>query len=366
VDFPATDRRFMGLALRLARRGLGRTAPNPAVGCLLVREGRVLARGWTQPGGRPHAETEALRRAGSAARGATAYVTLEPCAAQGVTPPCTQALIEAGVARTVVALSDPEPRTAGAGLAALRRAGIAVESGVLEDEAGELNRGFLLAVRQARPLVSLKLAVSLDGRIAARTGHSRWITGEAARRHGHLLRARHDAVLIGRGTLEADDPSLTCRVPGLETRSPLRVVLSASGALPSESRVFHDDGPPVWGLTASDGADRAAEAGVAPIAVDAGGANGVDLASALAELARRGVTRLLVEGGAATAAAFLRAGLVDQLYLYRAPMLIGGDGLAAVASLGVADVARDGLRLRHRQTRPLGGDALEVYVRGQG
>ena len=203
---PAEDRRFMHAALALAERGLGRVAPNPAVGCVLVRDGAILARGWTQAGGRPHAEAEALACAGDAARGATAYVSLEPCAHHGVTPPCADALIGAGVARVVIAAGDPDPRTNGAGLARLRQAGIAVTTTVLARQAQALNAGFILKVRQNRPLVSAKLAVSLDGRVATPTGESQWVTGEAARRHGHLERARHDAIMIGAGTLRADNP----------------------------------------------------------------------------------------------------------------------------------------------------------------
>ncbi|MCK5275514.1 MAG: bifunctional diaminohydroxyphosphoribosylaminopyrimidine deaminase/5-amino-6-(5-phosphoribosylamino)uracil reductase RibD, partial [Alphaproteobacteria bacterium] len=218
----------MRAALALAGRGLGRVWPNPAVGCVLVdRDGRVTGRGWTQPGGRPHAETEALARAGGAAKGATAYVTLEPCVHHGQTPPCADALIEAGVARVIAATEDPDPRVKGGGLGRLRDAGIAVEAGLLREEAELLNAGYLMRQREGRPVVTLKLATTLDGRIATHAGESRWITGEAARARGHMMRARHDAIMVGIGTALADNPTLTCRLPGLEDRSPVRIVVDA-------------------------------------------------------------------------------------------------------------------------------------------
>lgn len=363
MQAPADDRRFMTHALRLAARGLGRVAPNPAVGCLIVSDGEIVGRGWTQPGGRPHAEAEGLRRAGAAAKGATAYVSLEPCAHHGETPPCAEALVAAGLGRVVVAMRDPDPRTAGKGLAQLEAAGIKVVTGVLEDEAARLNRGFLLKVAGSRPLVTLKLAISLDGRIAARSGCGRWITGEAARRHGHLLRARHDAILIGRGTLEADDPSLTCRLAGLEERSPVRIVLSGRGGLPEDCAMVREarsGGPPVWLVTGEAGAGSSLSKGIERLEAE-NEEGGLAIASVLAALAGRGITRLLVEGGGSTAAGFLAAGCVDRLCLYRAPLVIGGDGLAAVASLAVDDIARDAPRLAHVATRPLGADRLDVY-----
>ena len=231
------DRRFMAGALALARRGLGNVWPNPSVGCVLVKDGRVVGRGWTQPGGRPHAETEALGRAGDAARGATAYVTLEPCCHQGQTGPCTDALIAAGVTRAVVAIADPDSRVAGQGLARMREAGIAVETGLLADAAHDLNRGYLSRVETGRPIVTLKLAVSLDGRIAAHTGDSQWITAEDARAAAHGLRASHDAVAVGIGTVLADDPHLTCRLPGMPIRPPVRIVFDSRLQLPLTSQL---------------------------------------------------------------------------------------------------------------------------------
>src|SRR5712691_3294525 len=264
------DTAAMRAALALARRGLGTVWPNPAVGCVIARDGRVVGRGWTQPGGRPHAETEALRRAGEAARGATAYVTLEPCCHWGRTPPCADALIAAVLRRVVVALEDPDPRVAGGGLARLRAAGLAVETGLGAAEAAEINAGFLNRLRLGRPLVTLKLATSLDGRIATASGESRWITGAPARERAHLLRATHDAILVGTDTVLADDPQLTCRLPGLAEHSPVRVVIDRQLRVPLGAQVFAEArAVPTWVLTlpSADQARRKAlsDAGVVVI-----------------------------------------------------------------------------------------------------
>src|SRR3546814_156950 len=228
----------MDMALDLARRGLGRVWPNPAVGCILVRDRRIVGRGWTQPGGRPHAETVALAQSGAAAQGATAYLTLEPCSHHGKTPPCADALVAAGIARAVVAVGDPDPRVNGNGLARLRKAGVTVELGLRSDEAAELNAGFFTRTLVGRPLVTLKLATTLDGRIAIHDGQSRWITGETARAWAHGLRARSDAIMVGSGTVLADDPQLTCRLPGLEDRSPVRIVVDSRLRIPLTARLF--------------------------------------------------------------------------------------------------------------------------------
>ncbi len=362
-----SDRAHMRAALALARRGLGQVAPNPAVGCILVKEGRVIARGWTQPGGRPHAEAEALRHAGAAARGATAYVTLEPCAHQGRTPPCATALIEAGIARCVVALADPDPRVDGRGLARLRDAGIAVESGLLEDEARALNAGFLLRVTEQRPLVTLKLATTLDGRIATKSGESQWITGAPARERAHLLRATHDAIMVGGGTALLDDPRLDVRLPGLETRSPTRVVLDGRLRLPlTHDLVLRAGEQPTLLVTRDDAAAerlkayRSAGLEVARVPPDESGR--VDLKRALAVLAERGTTRLLVEGGGELAAALLRADLVDRLACFRAPKLIGGDGVSAAAGFGLEHLD-EAPRFRLESGQSLGEDRLEHYMR---
>ncbi|MFI4949100.1 MAG: bifunctional diaminohydroxyphosphoribosylaminopyrimidine deaminase/5-amino-6-(5-phosphoribosylamino)uracil reductase RibD [Alphaproteobacteria bacterium] len=338
------DLRLMRAALALARRGLGNVWPNPAVGCVVVRDGRVIGRGWTQPGGRPHAEAEALARAGGAARGATAYVTLEPCGHWGRTPPCADALIEAGLARVVVAIEDPDPRVAGGGLQRLRAAGIAVETGLCAEDAADINAGFLTRLRLGRPLVTLKLATSLDGRIATASGESRWITGEPARERAHLLRATHDAILVGTDTVVADDPQLTCRLPGLARHSPVRVVLDRQLRVPSGARVFAEARQTAtWVVTlaAAHQARQEAlrEAGVVVIAAAPDPAGRIDVGSALARLGERGLTRLLVEGGGRLAAALLRAALVDRLVWFHAPVLLGGDGIPAVGELGRSALA---------------------------
>lgn len=356
----------MTAALALAARGLGTTWPNPAVGCVLVRDGVVVGRGWTQPGGRPHAETEALRRAGDRARGATAYVSLEPCNHHGKTGPCSEALIAAGVARVVVACEDPDPRVAGGGVRRLRTAGVAVETGVCAAEAWDLNRGFFSRILHQRPLFTLKLATTLDGRIATRTGESRWITGPEARAAGHALRARHDAMMVGSGTALADDPDLTCRLPGLAHRSPVRVVVDGRLRLPLTSRLVASASRiPTWVITRAD-ADAArrqvlADCGVIVIAVAPDATGLPDLAMAAAELAGRGLTRVLVEGGATLAASFLRAGMVDRLEWFRAASVIGGDGVPAVAGYGVEALAAMA-RFQRTDVRRAGDDLVESYT----
>ena len=357
----------MRAALALARRNLGQVWPNPAVGCVIVKESRVVGRGWTRKGGRPHAETEALAQAGAAARGATAFVSLEPCSHHGKTPPCADALIAAGVGRVVAALEDPDPRVSGAGIARLREIGIAVETGLCAAAAEELNGGFFSRVRHGRPLVTLKLATSLDGRIATATGESRWITGPAARERAHLLRATHDAVLVGTGTALADDPQLTCRLPGLETRSPVRIVIDRLLRLPATLRLFTEaDRVPTWVVTlaSSDPERRSvlADQGVKIIAAEPDPAGGVDLGVLLRRLGDEGLTRLLVEGGGRLAAALLRAGLVDRLVWMRAPLLLGGDGLPAVAALGLGTLA-GAPRFTLLSSEVADGDMIETYRR---
>jgi diaminohydroxyphosphoribosylaminopyrimidine deaminase / 5-amino-6-(5-phosphoribosylamino)uracil reductase len=355
----------MRAALALARRGLGRVWPNPAVGCVIVNEGRVVGRGWTQPGGRPHAETEALARAGAAAHGATGYVTLEPCCHRGRTPPCADALIAAGLSRVVVALEDPDPRVAGGGLARLRAAGIAVETGLGAAEGAEINAGFFQRVHLGRPLVTLKLATSLDGRIATASGESRWITGAPARERAHLLRATHDAILVGTDTVLTDDPQLTCRLPGLDAQSPVRVVIDRQLRIPLDAQVFAEARRvPSWVLTlaSADQARRTAlgDAGVVVIPAAPDPAGHIDLAGALDLLGERGLTRLLVEGGGRLAAALLRAGLVDRLVWLHAPLLLGGDGIPAVAELGL-DALADAPGFERLTSETVGADVLTVF-----
>jgi diaminohydroxyphosphoribosylaminopyrimidine deaminase/5-amino-6-(5-phosphoribosylamino)uracil reductase len=356
----------MAAALGLARRGLGRVWPNPAVGCVVVAEGRVVGRGWTQPGGRPHAEAVALVRAGAAARGATVYVTLEPCAHHGVTPPCADALAAAGVRRVVVALADPDPRVNGGGIARLLAAGIAVEVGLGATEARDINAGFLLHRTMGRPLVTLKVAASLDGRVATRAGASQWITGTAARERGHGLRLGHDAILVGIGTALADDPELTCRLPGLAVRSPVRVVLDGAARLPATSRLARGARTaPVWLVCRAGGAAPGLESlGVELVPVEAGADGRLAPAAVLAALARRGITRLLVEGGPRVATSFLAAGLVDRVAWSIAPRLIGGDGRAAVADLGI-DRIEDAPSFVLEAIETVGGDLLARLRAGE-
>ena len=361
----ADDLGAMRAALALARRGLGTVWPNPAVGCVIVEERQVVGRGWTQPGGRPHGETEALRRAGDAARGAAAYVSLEPCCHWGRTPPCVDALITAGVRRVVVALEDPDPRVAGEGLRRLRAAGLDVDVGLCAEEAAEVNAGFLSRLRLGRPLVTLKFATSLDGRIATASGESQWISGPPARERAHALRASHDAIMVGTGTAVADDPQLTCRLPGLDHRSPVRVVIDRHLRIPPAARLIADAHVvPTWVLTlASADPDRRAAflaSRVTLIDVDPDRTGQVDLAAALTALGERGITRLLVEGGAGLAAAFFRARLVDRLVWVHAPLAIGGDGIPAIAGLDLAALA-DAPAFERLSTETIGDDVLTTF-----
>ncbi|UYN97901.1 MAG: bifunctional diaminohydroxyphosphoribosylaminopyrimidine deaminase/5-amino-6-(5-phosphoribosylamino)uracil reductase RibD [Enhydrobacter sp.] len=358
----------MRAALALARRSLGRTWPNPAVGCIVVRDGLVVGRGRTRDGGRPHAEVDALAMAGGAARGATVYVTLEPCSHVGKSPPCADALIEAGVARVVSAMDDPNPLVDGKGHARLRAAGIAVEVGERAAEATEINAGFFLRVREGRPLIHLKLATTLDGRIATVSGESRWITNTAARIMGQRLRATHDAILIGAGTAAADDPELTCRLPGLAGYSPVRVVLDSRARLSPGSRLATSaEQVPVWLICTPTAPAAARQAlrdqGVEIIESPAGPDGYVDVGVALRELGTRGITRVLVEGGGAVAASFLKAGLVDRVSAFRSGLLLGADSRSAVGDLGIArlDFAP---RFALVSRKVVDGDTLETWRRG--
>ncbi|BCW89106.1 Riboflavin biosynthesis protein RibD [Alphaproteobacteria bacterium SO-S41] len=340
-----TDLEHMAAALVLARRGLGLTWPNPAVGCVIVdAAGRVAGRGWTQPGGRPHAETEALKQAGERARDGTAYVTLEPCAHYGKTPPCAEALIAAGIARVVAAIEDPDPRTAGQGFAKLEAAGIKVTRGVRRGEAVEVTAGFLTRITKGRPFFLLKSAMTLDGRIAAHTGASRWITGEAARARGHLSRAQADAVLVGIGTAIADDPQLDVRLPGLTALKPVRIVADARLRLPLTSKLARSARTqPLWVISRPD-ADKGRAAAFRDLgaevlhcpAMDSGE---LDLTTASRLMGERGLTRVLVEGGGRIAAGLMRAGVIDRIEAYRSGLVMGGDGLAGIAAMGVTGPA---------------------------
>jgi diaminohydroxyphosphoribosylaminopyrimidine deaminase/5-amino-6-(5-phosphoribosylamino)uracil reductase len=358
----------MALALALGRRGLGNTWPNPAVGAVLVRpEGGqpvVAGRGWTQPGGRPHAELEALRRAGAAARGATLYVTLEPCSHYGKSPPCADAIVAAGVARVVCAIEDPNPEVAGRGHARLRAAGIALDIGLGAEEARRAHAGHFRRMRDGRPHVSLKLAVSADHKAGLAGRRPAAITGEPARARVHRLRAMNDAILIGIGTALADDPQLTCRLPGMAARSPVRVVLDARLRLrPDSALVTSARATPVWVVGAPEAPAEAArilqEAGVEVLRAPAQ-AGRLDLAAVLARLGDRGITRLMVEGGPTVAAAFVGADLVDEAALFRSRRIIGPDGIDALEGMRLEAMTE---RLKPLGSEPVGDDSVEFFER---
>ena len=365
----AADRRFMQLALTLGRRGQGRTWPNPAVGAVVVNDGIIVGRGWTQPGGRPHAEPVALAQAGEAARGATLYVTLEPCSHLGKSPPCADAVIAAGIKRVVSAIEDPNPEVAGQGHARLRAAGITVDIGPGAAEAARDHAGHFRRVRDHRPHVMLKLAVSRDDKIAAAGRKQVAITGEVAKARMHLLRAQSDAILVGIGTVLADDPLLTCRLPGMEARSPVRVVLDRALRIQGNSRLVGSArATPLWVMTSN-----LAEAPAAAI-LGAAGAQvirletraspqpGLDLPAVLRALAEKGITRLLVEGGARVASSFVSAGLVDEFWLLRGPDDVGGDGVAALEGLPLTSLTQSpGFRIRASEN--LDKDVLTIYER---
>jgi diaminohydroxyphosphoribosylaminopyrimidine deaminase/5-amino-6-(5-phosphoribosylamino)uracil reductase len=367
MTISADDLAHVDAALALGRRALGRVWPNPAVGCVIVRDGLVVGRGWTQDGGRPHAETEALRRAGPAARGATAYVSFEPCSHHGKTPPCADALSRAGIARVVATIEDPDPRVSGRGYAALRAAGIALETGALAAQAHEINEGFILRITRGRPLITFKTATTLDGRTATRTGESRWISGEAARARAHLLRATHDAVMVGVGTAIADDPMLNVRLPGLETKSSVRIVVDPRLRLPPTAQLVTSAREiPTWIATSVAPEDARArayrEAGCALVPVALSPEGRVDPPAFLRALAERGLTRVMVEGGGILAASLLGAGLVDRLVIARSGKVVGGDGLPLAGPFAIARLDQTP-RFRLVDTQPIGEDALESWTR---
>jgi diaminohydroxyphosphoribosylaminopyrimidine deaminase/5-amino-6-(5-phosphoribosylamino)uracil reductase len=362
-----TDRRFMQIALTLGRRGLGRTWPNPAVGAVVVKDGIIVGRGWTQPGGRPHAEPVALGRAGELARGATLYVTLEPCSHIGKSPPCTDAVIASGIARVVAAIEDPNPEVAGQGFAKLRAAGIAVDVGLEAAEAADAHAGHFRRIRDKRPHVILKLAVSADDKIGGAGGKPVAITGEAARTRVHLARAQSDAILVGIGTVLADDPLLTCRLPGMEARSPVRVVLDRSLRMPGDSRLVHTAREtPLWVVTSelaeAPAAAKLGAAGAQVIRMPPTSNFGLDLPAVLRALAERGITRLLVEGGSRVAASFVAAGLVDEVWLFRGPEMIGNEGVSALDALPLTSITQSPA-FRGRASESLGDDSLTIYER---
>jgi len=364
----ASDEDHMAQALALARRGLGTTWPNPSVGCVVVSAtGEIVGRGVTAPGGRPHAEAVALQRAGRATTDATLYVTLEPCAHEGRGAACADAIAAAGPARVVVAMGDADPRTAGHGLARMRAAGIEVTEGVLHDEACEVTLGHVLRVTEGRPAVTLKLAIGSDGRVPrGEAGAPTWITGDLARAHAHLLRARSDAILVGRGTVMADNPSLTCRLPGMECRSPVRVILDRRLRTPTDARLFEDEMVPVWFICARDETEPNAAAlqelgaEIIPVTIDAHGLPAIK--EALDQLARRGITRVLVEGGPSVAHAFLDGDLVDEAVIYRGSRPAGSDGLLPFVSEGL-DRLTDSGHFTLTQERTFGPDDMTWWQR---
>ncbi len=361
---PAADARFMAVALGLGRRGLGRTWPNPAVGAVLVKDGVMVGRGWTQAGGRPHAEVEALRRADGAARGATLYVTLEPCSHYGKSPPCADAVIAAGVTRVVSALEDPNPEVAGQGHARLRAAGISVEVGVGGATARHDHAGHIRRMTAGRPNVLLKLAISADGKAAGPGRRPVAITGEAVSTRVHLLRARSDAIMIGIGTALADDPLLTCRLSGMADRSPVRVIAAGDLRLPLSSRLVETASQtPVWVLTGAD-APRQAEAALVARGVEVmrlpSRPGGLDLDKALEFLATRGIARLMVEGGPALAASLLGGDLVDEAVLFHAATVIGADGVEALDPKAFAALQA---HLHRVSSEGVGADREDRYER---
>lgn len=363
----AEDSRFMRLALTLGRRGQGNCWPNPAVGCVIVQGARILGRGWTKPGGRPHAEVVALAQAGAAARGATAYVTLEPCAHHGKTPPCAEALVAAGVTRVVTALSDPDPRVAGRGHAILRAAGLHVTEGVEATSARRDHLGFLTRVAEGRPMVTLKLASSLDGRIATASGESQWITGAEARRHVHALRLAHDAVLVGGGTARADDPLLTVRGLGA-AHQPVRVVAARRLDLPGAGRLASSLSEATLWLahdpdqTRPEVAAHWRDLGARLIGVPPGPDRQLDPAALLQALGAAGLTRLFCEGGGSFGAALLGAGLVDELVVFSAGLVLGAEGRPGIGAMGLGALA-EAPRLRLQEVAQIGGDVMSRWGR---
>ena len=360
-----SDVRFMALALSLGRRGQGNVWPNPAVGCVIVPGARIVGRGWTQPGGRPHAEPQALAQAGAAARGATVYVTLEPCSHHGKTAPCAQALIDAGVARVVIATQDDDARVNGRGIAMLRDAGIEVSVGLHEDAARADNAGFFCRTDLGRPMLTLKLANSFDGRIATGTGESQWITDAPARRLTHAMRARHDAVMVGAGTARKDDPSLTVRGLGV-AQQPARVVVSRRLDLPLMGQLARTAAEVPLILCHGTDADPAlvkawSDLGATMLPCAARGAQ-LNPTDVLRQLAGHGLTRIFCEGGSALAASLIEADLVDRLVGFTAGLVIGAEGLPGIGALGLSRLA-EAPRFALQSSQQIGPDLLHVWRR---
>lgn len=355
----STDREYMARALELAARGRGRTSPNPMVGCVVVRDGKIIGEGWHERAGEPHAEVIALRHAGDVS-GATVYVSLEPCAHHGKTPPCVDLLTQRKPRRVVAAMQDPNPKVAGKGIEALRAAGVETEVGLLESEARQLNEAFIKHITTGMPFVIAKCAMSLDGKIATRTGDSKWVTGETARAYVHKLRNEVDAILVGSRTVMLDDPSLTTRLPEGDTRDPIRVIVDAAEYLSADRKVFHlDSDAPTWVAVAegrtAEGADQVLQV---PRAL-----GGIDFWALMQELGKRNITTVLIEGGGSTHASAFEAGIVDKVLFFVAPKIVGGqDAITAVEGRGVEFMA-EALPLRDMKATSIGEDLLiEAYV----
>ena len=360
------DTNHMRHALGLASRGLGTVAPNPAVGCVIVKDGFVIGHGWTQPGGRPHAETEAINQAGEATKGATAYVTLEPCAHQGKTPPCADALIAAGIAHIHVAIEDPDPRTAGQGIEKLRAASIRVDVGLCEIEAAFLNRGFISKISRERPWVTLKLATSFDGMIAWSSGTPQWVTSPASRDRGHMMRARYDTLISGIGTVLADDPAFTCRLPGLEGRTPQRVVFDRQGRTPAGGKLIASaDRGEIFIVTTEQG--NVALGDVMNVlgedAIKTMDDDDIDIEKVLRAMTKfYGTTRVMVECGAALATSFLAGNHVDEIAWFKAPSILGKEGITALNGLTIEEALADG-GFNPVDSLKIGEDVLETFVK---
>ena len=356
------DSQWMRGALMLAQRGDGLTAPNPAVGCVLVKDGNLIGRGTTARGGRPHAEPQAIASAGGEANGSTAYVTLEPCAHHGKTPPCAETLVKAGVARVVIGLTDPDERVSGQGIKILEKAGIPTTQGVLADAITRQLAGYLMTRTEARPYVSAKIATTLDGRIALKNGHSQWITSALAKRYTHDLRSRHDAILTGMGTIRKDDPLLTCRLEGV-THQPLRVVMASKPRLDGKYKLAKSAKQhPVLVFYGSKKGASATSSTINYRLIKSDKTGRPCPRQALSILAKQGMTNILLEAGGTLLASFFEAGLIDRLIWLRAGMIIGGDGRDAVGALGLTDLeAGRGFRLYEQ--RVLGQDTLEIWER---
>lgn len=346
------DMHFMTQAIRLAAFGLGQTAPNPSVGCVIVNGGQVVGTGTTSKGGRPHAEVNALKEAGKQAKGATAYVSLEPCSHTGKSPPCTDALIKAGISKVVYASHDPNPLVNGQGRAKLEAAGVSVISGLMSSEADEMNSGFFLSITEKRPRYTVKIASSLDGKIATSTGESKWITGPEARRYGHSLRANNDAILVGIDTVQADDPMLDCRIAGLESDSPARIILDTQARIKNDCQLIQTaENIPTYLITEQE---NISFPNVTVIQVD----NIRDVQSLSRTFTELGFTRVLIEGGPTVQASFICAGLCDELYWFRAPIMIGQEGKSAIGNLAL-DILSQAQSYELREMQTLGADLLE-------